>query len=84
MLSWHSKVILPWRARFQEHTGRRRCTGTSYPQAERSEKMAYKEKDTKTWTAQWFERNARGENKNEERGDLLQNEKHWNMNGKRS
>ena len=25
--------------------------------------MAYKEKDTKTWTAQWFERNARGENK---------------------
>ena len=57
------KYILPWRARFQEHTGRRRCTGTSYPQAERSEKMAYKEKDTKTWTAQWFERNARGENK---------------------
>lgn len=25
--------------------------------------MAYKEKDTKTWTAQWFERNVRGENK---------------------
>lgn len=25
--------------------------------------MAYKEKDTKKWTAQWFETNARGEKK---------------------
>ncbi len=25
--------------------------------------MAYKEKDTKKWTAQWFETNAKGENK---------------------
>lgn len=23
--------------------------------------MAYKEKDTKKWTAQWFETNAKGE-----------------------
>lgn len=25
--------------------------------------MAYKEKDTKKWTAQWFETNAKGEKK---------------------
>ena len=25
--------------------------------------MAYKEKDTKKWTAQWFEMNAKGEKK---------------------
>ena len=26
--------------------------------------MAYKEKDTKKWTAQWFETNVKGENVN--------------------
>lgn len=46
--------------------------------------MAYKEKDTKTWTVNGLKEMPEPENKNEERGDLLQNEKHWNMNGKRS
>ena len=42
--------------------------------------MAYKEKDTKKWTAQWFEMNAKGE----EKGVLLQKEKLLSLNGKRN
>ena len=33
--------------------------------------MAYREKDTKKWTAQWFETNVM---------DLKQSEKHWSLN----
>lgn len=36
--------------------------------------MAYKEKDTKKWTAQWFETNVKGEKKKREKEVLKQNE----------
>ncbi len=43
--------------------------------------MAYREKDTKKWTAQWFETNVMGEKKNNaESVDLKQSEKHWSLN----
>lgn len=32
--------------------------------------MAYKEKDTKKWTAQWLKRMQRAKRKNEEREDF--------------
>ena len=41
--------------------------------------MAYREKDTKKWTAQWFEKNVMGEKKNAENVDLKQNEKRWSL-----
>mgnify|MGYP000624046560 CR=1 FL=1 len=37
--------------------------------------MAYKEKDTKKWTAQWFETNAKGEKKKREKEVSRQSEK---------
>lgn len=37
--------------------------------------MAYREKDTKKWSAQWFETTAKGEKKSGEREDLKQKEK---------
>lgn len=37
--------------------------------------MAYKEKDTKKWTAQWFETNARGEKK--KRMNMMKGLKHF-------
>ncbi len=46
--------------------------------------MAYREKDTKKWTAQWFETNVMGERKNAESVDLKQNEKHWSLNEAKS
>lgn len=46
--------------------------------------MAYKEKDTKKWTAQWFETNAKGERKNEEREDFPQKRKLWNMSDRKN
>ena len=33
--------------------------------------MAYKEKDTKKWTAQWFETNARGEKKKRRKSGIF-------------
>ena len=42
--------------------------------------MAYKEKDTKKWTAQWFETNARGE----EKEVLRQSEKLLSMSDRRN
>lgn len=37
--------------------------------------MAYKEKDTKKWSAQWFETTAKERRKSGEKGDLKQKEK---------
>ena len=43
--------------------------------------MAYREKDTKKWTAQWFETNVKWvRRKNAESVDLKQSEKHWSLN----
>lgn len=38
--------------------------------------MAYKEKDTKKWTAQWFKPMSEVKRRNGEREDLKQREKH--------
>ena len=46
--------------------------------------MAYKEKDTKKWTAQWFETNARGEKKSEEKEVLRQSERLLSMSDRRN
>ena len=52
--------------------------------------MAYKEKDTKKWTAQWFESNARGEKrKRRKRGfetkrEALEYERQKKLNSKKS
>lgn len=43
--------------------------------------MAYKEKDTKKWTAQWFETTAKGEKK---KGGLIINVTHWIMSVRRN
>ncbi len=37
--------------------------------------MAYKEKDTKKWSAQWFETTAKGEKKKRRKKNLKQKEK---------
>ena len=48
--------------------------------------MAYKEKDTKKWTAQWFETNAKGEKKKrrkrgfETKREALENERQKKLN----
>ena len=36
--------------------------------------MAYKEKDTKKWTAQWFETNAKGEKTKEQQSKAEKSE----------
>lgn len=41
--------------------------------------MAYREKDTKKWSAQWFETTATGEKGNEGKEDFLQSVMLWNM-----
>lgn len=52
--------------------------------------MAYKEKDTKKWTAQWFETNARGEKKKrrkrgfETKREALEYERQKKLNNSRS
>lgn len=46
--------------------------------------MAYKEKDTKKWTAQWFETNARVKRKSEEKEVLRQSEKLLSMSDRRN
>lgn len=52
--------------------------------------MAYKEKDTKEWTAQWFETNARGEKKKrrkrgfETKREALEYERQKKLNNSRS
>lgn len=52
--------------------------------------MAYKEKDTKKWTAQWFETNARGEKKKrrkrgfETKREALEYERQKKLNNRRS
>ena len=52
--------------------------------------MAYKEKDTKKWTAQWFETNAKGEKrKRRKRGfetkrEALEYERQKKLNNSRS
>ena len=46
--------------------------------------MAYREKDTKKWTAQWFETNVMGEKKKRRKLDLKQSEKHWSLNEAKS
>ena len=48
--------------------------------------MAYREKDTKKWTAQWFETNVMGEKKKRRNAkeDLKQSEKHWSLNEAKS
>lgn len=45
--------------------------------------MVYKEKDTKKWTAQWFETHAKGE-KSEEKEVLRQSVKLLSMSDKRN
>lgn len=52
--------------------------------------MAYKEKDTKKWTAQWFETNAKGEKKKrrkrgfETKREALEYERQKKLNNSRS
>ena len=52
--------------------------------------IAYKEKDTKKWTAQWFETNAKGEKKKrrkrgfETKREALENERQKKLNNSRS
>ena len=46
--------------------------------------MAYREKDTKKWTAQWFETNVMGEKKKRRKRGLKQSEKHWSLNEAKS
>lgn len=46
--------------------------------------MAYKEKDTKKWTAQWFETNARGEKKKRRKEVLRQSERLLSMSDRRN
>ena len=45
--------------------------------------MAYKEKDTKKWTAQWFETNAKGEKK-KRKEVLRQSERLLSMSDRRN
>lgn len=46
--------------------------------------MAYKEKDTKKWTAQWFETNAKGEKKKRRKEVLRQSVKLLSMSDRRN
>ena len=46
--------------------------------------MAYKEKDTKKWTAQWFETNAKGEKKKRRKEALRQSVKLLSMSDRRN
>lgn len=46
--------------------------------------MAYKEKDTKKWTAQWFETNAKGEKKKRRKRGFSTKRKLWNMSDRKN
>ena len=46
--------------------------------------MAYKEKDTKKWTAQWFEQMPRAKRKSEEKEVSRQSEKLLSMSDRRN
>lgn len=56
--------ISQWQDGFQEHIGQKDVRIRAGCELREEKKgMAYKEKDTKKWTAQWFETNAKGEKK---------------------
>lgn len=76
---------ITWQDGFQEHIGQKRCSDTSWLRLREEKKgMAYKEKDTKKWTAQWFETKQRAKRKNEEREDFPQKRKLWNMSDRKN
>ena len=90
MKSWHRKDISQWLEEFQERIGQKNVWLRIIGRIGKERNMAYKEKDTKKWTAQWFETNARGEKKKrrkrgfETKREALEYERQKKLNNSRS
>lgn len=90
MKSWHRKDISQWLEEFQECIGRKNVWLRIIGRIGKERNMTYKEKDTKKWTAQWFETNARGEKKKrrkrgfETKREALEYERQKKLNNSRS